>query len=199
MWDFNGEDDASRCGCKGPDSFAALIKILSALYKGEEEEFLRVNPRGGFSMYNPPSWVSRHFRSPISFMFPYLSIQSSNFDAGATPDCKGDKQPSSTTRGPGTVPRPGLPRGPGLRRGADPWGVSSIEQGQRLGDHYGRLSRTTPSLSSNRDRSPNTLKMIHPCLFLIIVYQWRLCRGGPRGRRPSLRQLANKGPRGPAG
>ncbi|XBJ00892.1 hypothetical protein VPH35_020671 [Triticum aestivum] len=59
MWDFNGEDDATRCGRKGPDSTAALAKILSDLYKGEEEEFLRVNPQGGFSMYNPPSWEVR--------------------------------------------------------------------------------------------------------------------------------------------
>ncbi|XBJ24145.1 hypothetical protein VPH35_002089 [Triticum aestivum] len=56
MWDFNGEDDATRCGRKGPDSTTALAKILSDLYKEEEEEFLRVNPQGGFSMYNPPSW-----------------------------------------------------------------------------------------------------------------------------------------------
>ena len=70
MWDFNGEDDATRYGRKGPYSAAALIKTLSALYKGEEEEFLRVNPRGGFSMYNPPSWVRGHFRSPIRFIFP---------------------------------------------------------------------------------------------------------------------------------
>ena len=39
MWDFNGEDDATRHGHKGPDSAAVLIKILSALYKGEEEEY----------------------------------------------------------------------------------------------------------------------------------------------------------------
>ena len=58
MWDFNGEDDTTRYGRKGPASVVALVKILSSLYKGEEEEFLRVNPRGGFSMYNPPSWVS---------------------------------------------------------------------------------------------------------------------------------------------
>ena len=38
MWDFNGEDDATRCGRKGPDSAATLTKILSALYKGEEED-----------------------------------------------------------------------------------------------------------------------------------------------------------------
>ena len=37
MWDFNGEDDATRHDRKGPDSAAALIKILSTLYKGEEE------------------------------------------------------------------------------------------------------------------------------------------------------------------
>ena len=58
MWHFNGEDDATRCSRKGPDSAAALAKILSDLYKGEEEEFLRIKPHDGFSMYNPPSWVS---------------------------------------------------------------------------------------------------------------------------------------------
>ena len=60
MWHFNGEDDATRCGRKGPDSATALAKILSDLYKGEEEEFIRIKPRDGFSMYNPPSWVSRY-------------------------------------------------------------------------------------------------------------------------------------------
>ena len=54
MWDFNGEDDATRHGRKGPDSAAALIKTLSALYKGEEEEFLRVNPHGGFFYVQSP-------------------------------------------------------------------------------------------------------------------------------------------------
>ena len=44
---------------------ADLVKILSVLYKGEEEEFLHVNPHNGFSMYNPPSWVSGHFFLPI--------------------------------------------------------------------------------------------------------------------------------------
>ena len=70
MWDFNGEDDATRCGRKGPGSVADLMKILSALYKGEEEEFLRVNPQDGFSMYNPPSWVSGHFFLPIRSILP---------------------------------------------------------------------------------------------------------------------------------
>ena len=64
MWDFNGEDDAPRHGRKGPGSAADLIKILSTLYKGEEEEFLCINPQGGFSMYNPPSWVSEDFSRP---------------------------------------------------------------------------------------------------------------------------------------
>ena len=69
MWDFNGEDDATRHGRKGPGSAPDLIKILSTLYKGEEEGFLRVNLQGGFSMYNPPSWVSGDFFSPIHFVF----------------------------------------------------------------------------------------------------------------------------------
>ena len=35
MWDFNGEDDATRHGRRGPGSIADLAKILSGLYKGE--------------------------------------------------------------------------------------------------------------------------------------------------------------------
>ena len=37
MWHFNGEDDATRCVRKGPDSPAALANMMSDLYKGEEE------------------------------------------------------------------------------------------------------------------------------------------------------------------
>ena len=70
MWHFNGEDDATRCGRKGPDSAAALAKILFDLYKGEEEEFIRIKPRDGFSMYNPPSWVSCYF---LLQTFPHSS------------------------------------------------------------------------------------------------------------------------------
>ena len=51
---------------------ATLTMILSTLYKGEEEEFLRVNPRDGFSMYSPPSWVSKHFHLPTSFQIPII-------------------------------------------------------------------------------------------------------------------------------
>ena len=50
MWHYKGEDDASRCGRKGPDTPAALAKILAELFKGEEEEFLRIKRRDGFSM-----------------------------------------------------------------------------------------------------------------------------------------------------
>ena len=87
MWDSNGEDDTTRYGRKGPDSAPALTKTLSALYKGEEEEFLCVNPQGGFSMYNPPSWVSGHFYLPIRFIFPLLNIQSNDFNAGTALGC----------------------------------------------------------------------------------------------------------------
>ena len=58
MWHYNGEDDASRCGRKGLDTPAALAKILAELFKGEEEEFLHINRRDGYSMYNPLCWVS---------------------------------------------------------------------------------------------------------------------------------------------
>ena len=65
MWHYNGEDDASRCGRKGPDTPAALAKILAELFKGEEEEFIRIKRRDGFSMYNPPSWVSSNPAAPL--------------------------------------------------------------------------------------------------------------------------------------
>ena len=58
MWHYNGEDDASRCGQKGPETPATLAKILAELYKGEKEEFTHLQCRDGFAMYNPPSRVS---------------------------------------------------------------------------------------------------------------------------------------------
>ena len=58
MWHYNGEDDASRCRRKGPDKFAALAAMLADLFKGEKEEFTCLKCREGFSMCNPPSWVS---------------------------------------------------------------------------------------------------------------------------------------------
>ena len=53
MWNYNGEDDTSRYGRKGPDNFAALAAMLADLYKGEKEESTRLKCREGFSMYNP--------------------------------------------------------------------------------------------------------------------------------------------------
>ena len=57
MWQYNGEDAASRYGRKGPKTPTALDKILAELYKGEKEEFTHLQIRDRFSMYNPPSWV----------------------------------------------------------------------------------------------------------------------------------------------
>ena len=74
MWEFNGEDDATRYGRKGPDLAAVLENTLSSLYKGEKEEFLRVNPQAGFSMYDPPSWVSEQLRLPVCFILPRLDM-----------------------------------------------------------------------------------------------------------------------------
>ena len=62
---FDGEDDTTRHGRKGPGSVADLVKILSGLYKGEKEDFLRASPLNGFSMNNPRSWVSGRFIYPI--------------------------------------------------------------------------------------------------------------------------------------
>ena len=66
MWHYNGEDDASRYGRKGPDTPVALAKILAELFKGEEEEFLRIKRRDGYFMYDLPSWVS--FHPSVSFL-----------------------------------------------------------------------------------------------------------------------------------
>ena len=45
LWCYNREDDATRYGRKGPDNATALAKILSELFKGEEEEFTHIKPR----------------------------------------------------------------------------------------------------------------------------------------------------------
>ena len=71
MWHYNGEDEASRCGRKGPDTPAALAKILAKLFKGDKKEFLRIKFRDGYSMYNPPSWVRP---DPSVFYFFHLQI-----------------------------------------------------------------------------------------------------------------------------
>ena len=65
MWNYNEEDDASRCGRKDLDTPTALAKILAELFKGEEEEFPRIRHREGYSMYNPPSWVSPQPFAPL--------------------------------------------------------------------------------------------------------------------------------------
>ena len=98
LWCFNGEDDATYCGRKGPDNAAALAKILSELFKGEEEEFIRIKPRDGFSMYNPPSWVSYiSFHSSCILCHRYSPY---HFAAGTAKSHKGGQQPLSTIGGP---------------------------------------------------------------------------------------------------
>ena len=74
MWHYNGEDDASRCGRKGPETPAALAKILAELYKGEKEEFTRLKRRDGFSMYSPPSWVSSNPTTLLNLLPESLSM-----------------------------------------------------------------------------------------------------------------------------
>ena len=68
MWNYNGEDDTSRYKHKGPDNFAAQDAMLADLYKGEKEEFTRLKCRDGFSMYNPPSWVSIQSNTSLNLL-----------------------------------------------------------------------------------------------------------------------------------
>ena len=101
MWDFNEEDDATRHGRRGPGSVADLAKIMSGLYKGEED-FLRMNPLNGFSMNNPRNWVSG--RLSTRSILPKSSILLCYFDAGAAPGRGGHTKPNSTARVSGTIP-----------------------------------------------------------------------------------------------
>ena len=48
MWHYNGGDDASRYGRKGPDTPAVVAKILVELFKREVEEFLCIKRGDGF-------------------------------------------------------------------------------------------------------------------------------------------------------
>ena len=63
LWCYNGEDDASRYRRKGPDTPAEVAVILTDLYKGKKDDFLCLNCREGYSMYNPIEWV--RFRLPV--------------------------------------------------------------------------------------------------------------------------------------
>ena len=56
LWNYNEEDNASRYTRKGPYNQAALAAMLMDLYKGEEEDFVRLQCRNSFSMYNPIDW-----------------------------------------------------------------------------------------------------------------------------------------------
>ena len=93
MWHYNGEDDASRCGRKGPDTPAALAKILAELFKGEEDEFLRIKHKDGFSMYNPPSWVSPN---PSALLTPLLESLSMNINPSIC-NSAGERSPRAFT------------------------------------------------------------------------------------------------------
>ena len=46
---------------------------------------------------------------------------------------------------------------------------------------------------------PSPWKGIHPHVFSVFLTTTVFCRGGFRGRRPSLRRLANEEPQGPVG
>ena len=76
MWHYNGEDDASCYGRKCLDTPAALAKILAKLFKGEKEEFTHIKRRDGFSMYNPPSWVSSNPTTLLNLLPESLSMDS---------------------------------------------------------------------------------------------------------------------------
>ena len=143
MSHFNGDDGASRCGRKGPDSVTSLARILSELYKGEEEEFLRIKPRDGFSMYNPRSWVSSHLL--LDSIRPYLCCDNylpCRFKTGTEEGCKRIQHPFSEARGSKPGSRPRARRRPVHIRGFRRWDLLSGKQWQFFSGHHRGLSRT---------------------------------------------------------
>ena len=97
MWHYNGEDDASHCGRKGPDTPAALAQILAELFKGEKEDFTRIKHRDGFSMYNPPSWVSSNPTTLLNLLPESILMNISPSSCNRN----GERSPrGSTARGP---------------------------------------------------------------------------------------------------
>ena len=61
LWCYNGEDDASSYIRQGTDTPAERASILADLYKGEKEDFLRLNCREAYSMYTPIESVRSRF------------------------------------------------------------------------------------------------------------------------------------------
>ena len=145
---LNGEDDATRCGRKGPDSATALARILCDLYKGEEEEFLHIKPWDGFSMYNPPSWVSRH-PSPLFIHSGVLRQEylPRYFRAGTEEGRRRILQPLPAARGPQKGLRSRTRRRPGYYCGAHQRDILSGELRWCLSGYHCRLSRTATSIA----------------------------------------------------
>ena len=112
LWCYNGADDATCCGRKGPDNAAALAKILSELFKGEEEEFTRMKPRDGFSMYNPPSWVSYISLLPFFAAFFVVSIHLATLRQELRKAIKEVSSPSPQPEDPGRALDSGLEEDP---------------------------------------------------------------------------------------
>ena len=145
MWHFNGEDDASRCGRKGPNSATSLAKILSELYKGEEEEFLRIKPRDGFSMYNPRSWVSCYLllHSIRSYLLEHNYLPHC-LKTGTEEGRKRVQRPFSAARGSRPGSRPRTRRRSGHIHGIRRRDFLSGKQWRLFSGHHRGLSRTAP-------------------------------------------------------
>ena len=99
LWCFNGEDDATRCGRKGPDNAAALAKIMSdclrerkrsssASSHGMDSPCTTLQTGRAATFYSDPSRILRHKYLPCYFI------------AGTAKSGEGGPQPISTTRGP---------------------------------------------------------------------------------------------------
>ena len=141
LWNYNREDDASRYRRKGPDSQAALAAALADLYKGEEEDFLRLNYREAFSMYNPIEWVSfltgqyffTHWDALTEYPGCFLNSHGGKLSRTLTapPPARGSRSQWG----------PRIPWGSGHICRVRRWSLLSGEPWRLGGGHYGWLPR----------------------------------------------------------
>ena len=53
LWRYNGTNNKARYKWKGPANQEAIAAIIADLFKGEEEEFVRMRTRDGYSRIIP--------------------------------------------------------------------------------------------------------------------------------------------------
>ena len=87
MWDFNGEDDATRVRSQGARFGRHFNENLIRFVQGGGGRIPPCQPAGRILHVQSSELGKRRFFSPIRFVFPLLNIQSDDFNAGTAPGC----------------------------------------------------------------------------------------------------------------